>query len=144
MANTPTREHRETADRFDGAKKVVMFEGGYDRRTMVLEVLRLTKAQVITVGGRRWWRGHGGEVGASGYGTASICPLDERTEAAARRDTAIRTCRDAASRVDTMSRQENRFAGVELADLEAAAEAARSMVRFLSRPERPRPAKDSE
>ena len=123
------------SDKFEGAKKVVMFEGGYDRRTMVLEVLRLTKTQVLTVGGRRWWRGHGGEVGASGYGTASISPLDERTETLARRDTAIRTCRDAASRVDTMIRQENRFAGVELAELETAAEAARTMVCCLTRPE---------
>lgn len=131
-------------DHFEGAQKVVMFEGGYGARTMVLEVLRLTKTQVITVGGRRWWRGHGGEVGASGYGTASISPLDERTEALARRDTAMRTCCDAASRVDTMSRQENKFAGVELVDLEAAAEAARTMVRLLARPEAPRSSQGSK
>lgn len=122
------------SDRFEGAEKVVMFEGGYDARTMVLEVSRLTKTQVITVGGRRWWRGHGGEVGASGYHTASISPLDERSEKLARRDTAIRTMLSAASLVENMRRQENRFAGVELAELEAGASAARTMIRSLARP----------
>ncbi len=123
------------SDQFEGAQKVVMFEGGYDARTMVLEVQRLTKTQVITVGGRRWWRGHGGEVGASGYGSASISALTERTESLARRDTAIRTMLSAASLVDNMRRQSNKFAGVELADLEASADAARSMLRLLARPE---------
>jgi hypothetical protein len=121
-------------DRFEGATKVVMFEGGY-ARTMVLEVARLTKTQVVTVGGRRWWRGHGGEVGASGYGSASINELTERTEELARRDTAIRTLLSAASLLEDMRRQENKFAGVGLAELEEAAGAARSIVRLIARPQ---------
>lgn len=120
------------SDQFEGATKVVMFERGYHARTMVLEVQRLTKTLVITVGGHRWWRGHGGEVGASGYGTASISPLTERNEALARRDTAIRTMVSARNLVDNMRRQENKFAGVELAALEAGADAARTMVRLMA------------